>query len=81
VSKGKKIQPREKYRQGQRQTQSSEPKKPHKEEIKRIYAKYDRQKEFISIAAHELKSPIVPILYPFQIRSDLLLCINFENAF
>jgi signal transduction histidine kinase len=26
------------------------------------YAKYERQKEFISIAAHELKSPIVPIL-------------------
>ena len=39
-----------------------EPINPHKEEIKRIYAKYDRQKEFISIAAHELKSPIVPIL-------------------
>jgi signal transduction histidine kinase len=42
---------------------SSEPINSHKEEeIKRIYAKYDRQKEFISIAAHELKSPIVPIL-------------------
>jgi signal transduction histidine kinase len=45
------------------QSQSSESIDSHKdEEIKRIYAKYDRQKEFISIAAHELKSPIVPIL-------------------
>jgi signal transduction histidine kinase len=46
----------------QHKAQLSEPINPYKEEIKRIYAKYDRQKEFISIAAHELKSPIVPIL-------------------
>ena len=47
----------------QYQSQSGGPINAHKEEeIKRIYAKYNRQKEFISIAAHELKSPIVPIL-------------------
>jgi signal transduction histidine kinase len=47
----------------QHKVQSSEPINSNKEEeIKRIYAKYDRQKEFISVAAHELKSPIVPIL-------------------
>jgi signal transduction histidine kinase len=34
----------------------------HKEEIKRLYTKYNNQKEFISIAAHELRSPITPIL-------------------
>ncbi len=34
----------------------------HKEEIKRLYTKYNHQKEFISVAAHELRSPITPIL-------------------
>ena len=34
----------------------------HNEDIKKLYANYDKQKEFISIAAHELRSPIVPIL-------------------
>ena len=34
----------------------------HKEDLKKIYAKYDKQKEFISIAAHELRSPITLIL-------------------
>ncbi|HXX96729.1 MAG TPA: histidine kinase dimerization/phospho-acceptor domain-containing protein, partial [Candidatus Bathyarchaeia archaeon] len=34
----------------------------HKEETKKIYAKYNKQKEFITIAAHELRSPITPIL-------------------
>jgi signal transduction histidine kinase len=34
----------------------------HKEDTKKIYAKYNKQKEFISIAAHELRSPITPIL-------------------
>jgi signal transduction histidine kinase len=46
----------------QHKAQLSEPVNSHNDEIKRVYAKYDRQKEFISIAAHELKSPIVPIL-------------------
>lgn len=59
------TQPKKSYQQVQRDSsiaQLDEQTNPHKEEIKRIYAKYDRQKEFISIAAHELKSPIVPIL-------------------
>jgi signal transduction histidine kinase len=34
----------------------------HKEETKRLYTKYNNQKEFINIAAHELRSPIAPIL-------------------
>lgn len=35
----------------------------HLEEInKDLITKYDKQKEFISIAAHELRSPIMPIL-------------------
>ena len=39
----------------------------HKEDSKKIYAKYDRQKEFISIAAHELKSPVTPILATLEL--------------
>jgi signal transduction histidine kinase len=34
----------------------------HKEDTKKIYARYIKQKEFVSIAAHELRSPITPIL-------------------
>jgi len=35
----------------------------HLEEVnKELKIKYDKQKDFISIAAHELRSPIMPIL-------------------
>lgn len=40
-----------------------------------MYVKYDRQKEFISIAAHELKSPITPILGALE-----LMEYEFEEA-
>ena len=33
-----------------------------KEVNKEVSAKYDKQKEFISIATHEMRSPILPIL-------------------
>ena len=33
-----------------------------KEVNKELEIKYDKQKDFISIAAHELRSPIMPIL-------------------
>ncbi len=46
----------------------------HKDDIKRIHAKYDKQKEFISIAAHELRSPIVPILGALE-----LIELEFEE--
>jgi signal transduction histidine kinase len=47
----------------------------HKEEIKRICYKYDKQKGFISVAAHELKSPITPILGTLE-----LIEAEFEEA-
>ena len=47
----------------------------HKEDSKKMYVKYDRQKEFISIAAHELKSPITPILGVLE-----LMEYEFEEA-
>src|SRR5437764_928719 len=34
----------------------------HHKEVNKVSTKYSKQKEFISIAAHELKSPIMPIL-------------------
>jgi two-component system sensor histidine kinase VicK len=38
-----------------------------KEVNKELITKYNKQKEFISIAAHELRSPIVPILGPLEL--------------
>jgi len=46
----------------QHKAQLSELINRHKDDTKRIYNKYDKQKEFISIAAHELRLPITPIL-------------------
>ena len=46
-----------------------------KEVNKEVSAKYDKQKEFISIAAHELKSPIMPILGTLE-----LIEYEFEEA-
>lgn len=59
----------------QHKAQLNESINSHKEEIKRIYAKYDKQKEFISVAAHELKSPITPILGTLE-----LIEAEFEEA-
>jgi two-component system sensor histidine kinase VicK len=48
----------------------------HLNEInKELITKYNKQKEFISIAAHELRSPIVPILGPLE-----LIEYEFEEA-
>ena len=48
----------------------------HLEEInKDLITKYDKQKEFISIAAHELRSPIMPILGTLE-----LIEYEFEEA-
>jgi two-component system sensor histidine kinase VicK len=46
-----------------------------KEVNKELNAKYCKQKEFISIAAHELRSPIVPILGTLE-----LIQYEFEGA-
>jgi len=46
-----------------------------KEVNKEVSAKYDKQKEFISIAAHELRSPITPILGTLE-----LIEYEFEEA-
>jgi len=46
-----------------------------KEINKEVSTKYDRQKEFISIAAHELRSPITPILGTLE-----LIEYEFEEA-
>ncbi|HMH09512.1 MAG TPA: histidine kinase dimerization/phospho-acceptor domain-containing protein, partial [Candidatus Nitrosopolaris rasttigaisensis] len=48
----------------------------HLNEInKELITKYNKQKEFISIAAHELRSPIVPILGTLE-----LIEYEFEEA-
>jgi len=46
-----------------------------KEVNKELSTKYDKQKEFISIAAHELRSPIMPILGTLE-----LIDYEFEDA-
>jgi two-component system sensor histidine kinase VicK len=46
-----------------------------KEVNKEVSTKYDKQKEFISIAAHELRSPILPILGTLE-----LIEYEFEEA-
>jgi signal transduction histidine kinase len=46
-----------------------------KEVNKELITKYNKQKEFISIAAHELRSPIVPILGTLE-----LIEYEFEEA-
>ena len=46
-----------------------------KEVNKELSTKYDKQKEFISIAAHELRSPIMPILATLE-----LIEYEFEDA-
>jgi signal transduction histidine kinase len=33
-----------------------------KEDNKKLITKYNNQREFVSLAAHELRSPIMPIL-------------------
>jgi signal transduction histidine kinase len=46
-----------------------------KEVNKELITKYNKQKEFISIAAHELRSPIVPLLGTLE-----LIEYEFEEA-
>ena len=46
-----------------------------KEVNKEVSTKYDKQQEFISIAAHELRSPILPILGTLE-----LIEYEFEEA-
>ena len=46
-----------------------------KEDNKELNTKYNKQKEFISIAAHELRSPIMPILGTLE-----LIEYEFEEA-
>ncbi|MDQ6862984.1 MAG: HAMP domain-containing histidine kinase [Thermoproteota archaeon] len=46
-----------------------------KEVNKELSTKYDKQKEFVSIAAHELRSPIMPILGTLE-----LIEYEFEDA-